>query len=60
MLRDRLILVILGHFLHFYSSEKLKNENSGKNEKDTGKCYHFTQLYQKQLSYDACFPKQGV
>ena len=52
-------LVILGHFLPFYSLKTPKIKNF-KNEKISWRYYHFTHLYQKSQSYDGWFPPYGV
>ena len=37
-----------------------ENRNFEKMKKSIWRCHHFTQVYQKSLSYDVCFQKYGV
>ena len=42
-----LIIIILGYFLPFYPTNRLKNKNEKKNGKKPLEIDHFTQVYQK-------------
>ena len=46
---------ILDRFLPFYPSKQPENSKFWKNEKNTWRCYHFTQLYYKWQSHDVWF-----
>ena len=52
--------VILDHFLPYYPSNNLKNQNFVKNEKTYWRYYHFTHAYHKLQSYDVCFLRYGA
>ena len=58
--REGLKLVILGHFLPFYSPKNSKNQNFFKKKKNCCRYHHFTRVYQKSQSYDARFLRYGV
>ena len=58
MERDGLKLVILGHFLPFYSPKNQKNQNFEKMKKVGGD--HFTHVYHKSQSYDVRFLRCGM
>ena len=59
-------LVILHYFLPYYAPNKLKNQNFEKMKKALKKkctwknCNHFTNVYQKLQSCDACFLRYEV
>ena len=59
---DTEFLVIMGHFLPFYTHTLPKNPENQfwKNEKSIWRCYHFTHVYQKSWSYNVCFLRYGV
>ena len=59
---DRLKLVILGHFLPFYSTKNPKKSKVCKIEKNCLRFLHihFTQIYQKSQSYDVRFLRYEV
>ena len=48
--RDRFFFLILGHFLIFYPTNNLKNQNIEKMKKSARRYHHFTQVYQKPWS----------
>ena len=54
------LCLILGHFLPFYSTNNLKNENFGKIEYHTWRSHHFTLVYHKWQSYDLWFLWYGT
>ena len=45
-----IFFLILGHFLIFYPTNNLKNQNIEKIKKSTWRYHHFTQVYQKSWS----------
>ena len=49
---DRQFFVISGHFLPFYLPNKPENQNFEKNERNTWRYHHFTQVYHEWQSYD--------
>ena len=50
----------LGPFFTFYPPNCPKNENIKKKLKNTWRCHHFTQEYQKSWSYAILFLKYGM
>ena len=48
--RDWFFFLILGHFLIFYPTNNLKNQNIEKMKKSARRYHHFTQVYQKPWS----------
>ena len=52
--------VILGHFLPFYPTNKLKNQNFEKMKKSFWRYYHFTFVYHECQSYDVRLLRYGV
>ena len=48
-------VVILDHFLPFYSPQQPEKSKFWKNAKNTWKYYYFTQVYHKWQSYDVWF-----
>ena len=52
--------VILGHFLPFYPTNKLKNQNFEKMKKNSWRYYHFTFVYHECQSYDVRLLRYGV
>ena len=56
---DRLKLVILGHFLPFYSPKNPKKVEILKKWKNTWR-YHFALVYDKWPSYDVWFLRYGM
>ena len=52
--------VILGHFLPFYLTNKLKNQNFEKMKKNSWRYYHYTFAYHECQSYDVRLLRYGV
>ena len=52
--------VIVDHFLPLHSPMDPENQNFEKNEKNTWRYYHFTNVYHKWQSYDIWFFRYGV
>ena len=53
-------VVILDHFLPFQPLKDPENQYFGKNEQNTWKYYHFTNVYHKWQSYDIWFLRYEV
>ena len=50
-LRQRLQLVIFGHFLSIYPPKKLKNQNSEKLKKNCWRYHHFTRVTKIKITW---------
>ena len=58
--KDRIFCHYGLFFLPFCPSIDPENQNFEKNEKNTWRYYHFTNVYHKWQSYDKCFFKYGL